>query len=412
MRLSAKQLEVATWWSVGSGRSSKDGVIAEGAVRSGKTVAMLIGFLLWSQRRFRGADFIVAGRTIGSLKRNVVSPMLDMMTAMGWRWGYNRSEGVVEVGGNRYHLFGASNEKSQDVLQGMTAAGCLADEVALFPRSFVDQMAARCSVEGSKLWFNCNPSFPSHFFKTEWIDRADELNLLHLHFTMDDNPSLSESIRTRYERMYTGVFRSRYILGLWTRAEGLVYPDHEKALEDRWTGKPRRWAVSVDYGTQNPFAALLWACDGHAWHLVDEWSWSGREKGVQKTDSAYADEIERMLRGKPEGTPVIVDPSAASFIAELRGRGVKVRKARNDVLDGIRETATCLESGAVRVWRGCERTVSEFGAYSWGEGDAPIKEDDHAMDAMRYLVATLRLAKRVEEGYEPKIERRPAAWQR
>lgn len=400
--LGEKQHRLATWWAEGSPDAACEGVIAEGAIRSGKTWAMVTGFLLWSQARFSGCDFIIAGRTIGSLKRNVVGPMCQIMRSFGWAYSYNRSDNVIEVGSNRYHLFGASTEASQDVLQGMTAAGCYADEVALFPKSFVDQMVGRCSVEGSRLWFNCNPSYPTHFFKVEWVDRADELNLLHLRFSMDDNPTLPPAIRERYERTYTGVFRDRYILGLWTLAEGLVYPGFKSALEPRWEGKAARWAVSCDYGTQNAFAALLWAFDGSAWHVVREYRHSGRDTGHQKTDADYVADMGAFLGALPRDTPFIIDPSAASFIAAMRRAGFAVRKARNAVEDGIRETAAAMELGLVRIADDLPELEKELAGYVWDEkasGDRPVKENDHLCDALRYGVATLRMFK-PEQAYD------------
>lgn len=402
IEFSPKQRTLATWWAKGSGTEGKAGAIAEGAVRSGKTHGLIVGFLLWSQCRFSGQNFIVAGRTAGALKRNVVRPMLALMRAWRWPHSYNRSEGYIEVGTNTYHLFGASSEASQDAIQGLTAAGCLADEAALFPKSFIDQMVARCSVEGAKLWFDCNPSYPTHFFKTEWVDRADELGLLHLQFRMDDNPTLSEATKARYRAMFTGVFYDRYILGLWTLAEGLVYPDHLKAFEPTYEGKPTAYRVSCDYGTQNAFAALLWARGDGAWHCLREYRYSGRDEGHQKTDADYVEDMRAFLGDAPGDTPFIVDPSAASFIAAMRREGFKVRKARNDVMDGIRETAACMQTGAVRLSESCGELRREFAGYVWDEkaqGDRPVKVNDHLMDALRYFVATERVY-RQEKGYE------------
>ena len=394
--LSEKQRELATWWAEGRETSRLEGVIAEGAVRSGKTWGMLTGFLLWSQRRFSRQRFIVAGATVETLKRNVVGPMGEVLRELGWAWSFNRAENRIEVGTNTYHLFGASTERSQDALQGLTAAGCYADEVALFPESFVDQMVARCSVGGSKLWFNCNPSYPSHFFKTRFVDRADELGLLLLHFEMADNPTLSPEIVARYERMYTGVFYDRYILGLWTLAEGLVYPGYDDAVEDEPPAPKAvaRWAVSLDYGTQNAFAALLWGFDGRVWHVVREYRYSGRDEGHQKTDADYVADMAAFVDGLPERPEFIVDPSATSFIAAMRRAGFKVRKARNDVMDGIRETGTCMQQGRVRIAAGCAGLVKELGGYAWdsrADGDRPVKVEDHSCDALRYGVATLRI---------------------
>lgn len=402
--MSGKQHELATWWCAGKPTAGLDGVVAEGAIRSGKTWAMACGFLLWSRESFRGQSFIIAGRSVGALKRNVVAPMTAILRdVLGWDFEYSRSEGVLTTGGNRYYLFGATNEASQDVLQGLTAAGCLADEVALFPESFVAQMVGRCSVEGSKLWFNCNPSYPSHFFKTGYIDRAGELNLHHMRFLMEDNPTLAPEVRERYERMFSGVYYDRYVLGLWTMAEGLVYPDYRAAVEEPWRGEAARWAVSCDYGTQNAFAALLWAYDGAVWHAVREYRYSGRDEGHQKTDADYVADMRAFLAGAPGDAPFIIDPSAASFIAAMRRAGFKVRKADNAVEDGIRETAAAMQQGLVKIGSCCEGTLREFAGYVWDEKagcDRPVKRDDHCMDALRYFVKTMRAAKPPSPGYE------------
>lgn len=401
---SEKQRELATWWAEGRETSRLEGVIAEGAIRSGKTWAMVLGFLLWSQRRFSGQRFIVAGVTVETLKRNVVAPMGEILRQLGWAWSFNRSENRITIGTNTYHLFGANTERSQDALQGLTAAGCYADEIALFPKSFVDQMVARCSVGGSKLWFNCNPSYPTHFFKTEYIDRADELNLLVLHFEMQDNPTLSPEIVSRYERMYRGVFYDRYIRGLWTLAEGLIYPDFKDALESRYTGGAVKYAVSCDYGTQNAFAALLWVFDGKVWHVVDEYRYSGRDTGHQKTDADYVADMADFVGGLSKPPLFIIDPSATSFIAAMRQAGLKTKKGRNDVADGIRETGVCLGNGAVRISDACTGLIGELGGYCWdakADGDKPVKVEDHSCDALRYGVATMRMYKPAKEQVNP-----------
>lgn len=401
---SEKQRLLAEWWSLDRPTSGCEGVIAEGAIRSGKTWAMLTGFLLWSQGRFSGSSFIMAGASIETLKRNVVRPMGNILRLLGWSWKFNRSENRIEIGTNTYYLFGASTEKSQDVLQGLTAAGCYADEVALFPQSFVDQMIGRCSESGSKLWFNCNPSYPTHFFKTEYIDRADELNLLVLHFEMQDNPTLSPEIVRRYERMYRGVFYDRYIRGLWTLAEGLIYPDFKDALESRYTGGAVKYAVSCDYGTQNAFAALLWAYDDDVWHVVDEYRYSGRDTGHQKTDADYVADMGDFVHGLSKPPLFIIDPSATSFITAMRQAGFKTKKGRNDVADGIRETGVCLGNGTVRISDACAGLIGELGGYCWdakADGDRPVKVEDHSCDALRYGVATLRMYKPAKEQVNP-----------
>ena len=227
---SRKQKKLLTWWMPQSPYRDYDIVISDGAIRSGKTVAGIDGFITWSLHKFKDQSFIIAGKSIGALKRNVLRPLFQMLNAKGIPYQYNRSENFIVIGNNTYYCFGANNEASQDVLQGLTAAGAYADEVALFPRSFVEQMIGRCSVEGSKIWMNCNPEGPYHFIKTDYIDKAEEKKILRLHFTLDDNLTLSDEIKERYRRMFSGVFYQRNILGLWVMAEGVVYDmfDREK----------------------------------------------------------------------------------------------------------------------------------------------------------------------------------------
>ena len=211
------------WWREGSPYADYDIVIADGAIRSGKTISMICSFLQFAQETFDGKAFIIAGKSIGTLGRNVVTPMQQILSAWGWPYSYNRGDNAITVGTNVYYMFGANSEASQDTLQGMTAAGALADEVALMPQSFVEQMIGRCSVTGAKIFLNCNPKGPAHWFYTDFIQKADEKHILYLHFVMADNLTLSEKTRTMYARMFTGVFYDRYIRGLWTTAEGIIY---------------------------------------------------------------------------------------------------------------------------------------------------------------------------------------------
>lgn len=250
---SKKQRQLMYWWSEGSTHRDKKIVIADGAVRSGKTIAMICGFFLWSLHSFDGEAFILAGKTIGALKKNVVQPALQILTAWGLPYHYVSSgdEARIEVGGNVYYMYDAHNERSQDRLQGLTAAGALLDEVALMPRSFVDQAMARCSVTGSRLWFNCNPESPAHFVKAELIDHANEKRVYHLHFTMRDNLTLDADTRAWYETAFVGVFYRRFILGEWALTDGLVYPQFADAPQNYTIAElpPIQYAViGVDFG--------------------------------------------------------------------------------------------------------------------------------------------------------------------
>lgn len=252
---STKQLRLLNFWRTGSPYSDCDIVIADGSIRSGKTIACICSFLQWSQESHSGQSFILAGKTMGALKRNVIKPMLQILTAWGWSYTYNRSENFIEIGSNTYFMYGANTEASQDALQGLTAAGAYADEVALFPQSFIDQMIGRCSVDGMKIFLNCNPEGPYHYIKVEFIDKAEEKSVYHLHFTMDDNLTLSPKRKAFYKKAFTGVFFKRFILGLWVAADGLIYQifanEPEKyIINDEWLKKhPIVYGtIGVDFG--------------------------------------------------------------------------------------------------------------------------------------------------------------------
>ena len=397
-KLSKRQLLAATWWNRPAFRG-RDAIICDGAVRSGKTVCMVAGFFLWSMATFDGQKFGICGKTIESLRRNVVLNLNDWLGGVVTiREKRNENKLIVTDGKhtNTYFLFGGRDESSYALVQGITLAGALLDEVALMPRSFVDQVCARCSVAGSKLWFNCNPAGPEHWFYKNWILKAHEMNALRIHFTMADNLSLAQSIRERYERLYSGVFYRRYIQGEWCVAEGLVYQfDRDiHVVEDLPEDFQKRgeWYISCDYGTLNPFSAGLWCVYRGRAIRIAEYYYSGRESSAMKTDEEYYAEIEKLASGR-DIRSIIVDPSAASFIACIRRHGrFSVRKAKNEVLDGIRQTAAMLQAGVIKIGAKCEDAIREFGLYRWeekGEVDRVVKENDHAMDDIRYFCATV-----------------------
>ena len=393
---SRKQKQILTWWLPESGVSDADGIIADGAIRSGKTVCMSLAFVQWSMHSFNGQNFGMCGKTVGSFRRNVLSVLKQILPARGYTIRDRRTDNLVVISRgsteNYYYIFGGKDEGSQDLVQGITLAGILLDEIALMPESFVNQATGRCSVDGSKFWCNCNPAGPEHWFKKQWIDEQKKRNLLYLHFTMEDNLSLSEQIRARYRAMYTGIFYRRYILGQWCLAEGLVYEfDPEKHVTDdlpEWG----EWYISCDYGTLNPFSAGLWCVRDGVAVRVSEFYHSGREKQHQLTDEEYYREIEK-LAGDRDIRHVVVDPSAASFITCIRSHGrFSVRKAKNDVMYGIRLTAMMLQAGIIKIGADCKDAIREFGLYHWddkGEVDKPVKENDHAMDDIRYFCATV-----------------------
>jgi PBSX family phage terminase large subunit len=391
---SRKQLQALSWWCPGSPFSERDAVICDGAVRSGKTLCLGISFAAWALSRFQGRSFALCGKTIRSLRRNLVTTLLPALAEAGFSCRFSAAENRIDIafGGaeNRFYLFGGRDEGSSALIQGITLCGVLFDEVALMPRSFVEQALARCSVEGSKFWFNCNPENPQHWFYREWILNAEQKNALYLHFTMEDNPSLSPRILARYRGLYSGAFYERFVLGKWVAAQGLVYPFMTDAM---FCAVPRgceRYAVSCDYGTVNPSSFGLWGKKDGVWYRVDEYYYDSRRAGAQRTDEEHYAGLEALCGDRPVEW-IAADPSAASFIETIRRHGrYRVLPAENDVLDGIRRVGVALKQGDVRVCRNCADAVREFGLYRWNDDrsrDAPLKENDHAMDDIRYFVS-------------------------
>lgn len=386
-------------------RPQYQALICDGAVRSGKTSVMSLSFFLWAMSEFSGNAFAFCGKSVGAVERNLVTPLMGVQyLRQHFDLRYNRAAHVL-IGRrgakeNRFYLFGGRDESSYMLIQGVTLAGVLLDEVALMPRSFVEQALARCSVPGAKLWFNCNPDGPEHWFRKEWLLKAEEHKALHLHFTMDDNPALDEETRQRYRTMYSGVFYERYILGRWVMSEGLIYDmmDPTANTYDDSSAPPSLHfagirTIACDYGTTNPCVFLdVYDYDGTV-YIDREYRWDSREEHRQKTDEEYADAMAAFM-GQAQ-CAIIADPSAASFIAALRRRGMYVIPADNEVLDGIRRTSVLIGRRKLMIHKGCAGLLDEMGTYLWDEkacvhGDErPLKERDHGPDALRYFVNSL-----------------------
>lgn len=390
--------------------SKYDALICDGAVRSGKTSIMMWAFVDWAMREFSGQRFGICGKTVDSASKNIIVPFIAMTLAkerytIRWR----RSEKILEVRRgavtNWFEVFGGKDESSAALIQGRTLAGVLLDEVSLMPESFVNQALARCSVAGARLWFSCNPDNPNHWFYKEWIQRREAHNALYLHFSMDDNPSLSEETKARYHSMYSGVFYERYVLGQWVLAEGLIYPMFGPNCITEETPESGVYYISIDYGTLNPFSAGLWCVTDKEAVRIREYYYSGRDTQQSKTDEEYYMDLERLAGELPIET-VVIDPSAASFIETIRRHGrFSARKAKNDVVNGIVTTSRYLKNGKIKVHSSCKDAIREFGLYRWddkAQEDKPIKENDHAMDETRYMAETiLRHKFAVDDGERP-----------
>ena len=394
---SPKQRQVLSWWCKGSRWAEKEAVICDGAVRSGKTLCCGLSFFCWAMRCFHQKSFALCGKTVGALRRNLVRDLLPLLRDLGFqcREKVSRNELRVWFGGheNTFFLFGGKDEGSAALIQGMTLAGVLLDEVTLMPRSFVEQSCARCSVPGSRLWFNCNPESSEHWFYREWIARREARNALYLHFTMKDNPGLTPDILARYERLYSGTFYRRFVLGEWAAAEGAVYDFFgPEQIREPPTGEMEEWCVSCDYGTVNPASFGLWGRKEGVWYRVKEYYYDSRKEGRQKTDSEYAADLARLAGGRNISC-VVADPSAASFLETLRREGWRVVKGENEVLWGIRVTAELLRAGRLVIGPSCRDSIREFSLYRWDSrapGDRVRKEFDHAMDDIRYFAALVK----------------------
>ena len=394
---SEKQLAVLTWWCRESPYCERDAIICDGAVRSGKTLCMSLSFLFWAFASFDRQRFALCGKTVTSLKRNVITPLLQLAGELGFSCREKASQNLVEISfegrTNTLYLFGGKDESSAALIQGITLAGVMLDEVALMPRSFVEQALARCSVSGSKLWFNCNPEHPFHWFYLEWIKKARQKNALYLHFTMEDNPSLTEKIKRRYRSLYSGAFYERFIEGKWVAASGLVYPmfDERRHVVDKLPCPPERFVVSCDYGTVNPASFGLWGKCGTVWCRMEEYYYDSRRENILRTDEEHYEALCALVGARDIET-VVVDPSAASFIECIRRHGrFSVRPAKNDVLSGIRRVGDALKQGGILFHESCKDSIREFSLYCWDRSaadDRPLKANDHAMDDIRYFVST------------------------
>ena len=403
-KLSKKQRMLLKWCHMPSTRDKYDAIICDGAVRSGKTVVMITSYILWAMKNFNESNFAICGKTVQSAERNIITPLQSIVDITYYfRLSYIRSQHMLMVEckdkRNYFYIFGGRDESSAALIQGLTLSGILLDEVALMPQSFVEQAVARTlSVPKAKLWFNCNPENPNHYFYKEWILKANEKKALHLHFLMNDNPILTSEAIAKAESLYSGVFYDRFIKGLWVMAEGLIYPEQAQGegIVPTIDRDYIAYYVSVDYGTLNPFSAGLWGkCDG-VWYRIKEYYYNGREKGKSLTDEEYYKQLDEFI-GDRRINSVIIDPSAASFIETIRRHGkFSVTKAKNDVVDGIRRTAEAFKSGDIKINDCCLSSIKEFSLYRWDEksnDDKPIKENDHAMDEIRYFVNTMKTNK-------------------
>lgn len=394
--------------------------LLEGSVSSGKTWISLVLWAFWVKTMPQDKLYMMCGKSLTTLKRNCLLLLQELVGERNFTFSVPNKEGYLF--GRHILLEGAHDSRSESKIRGLTLQGAYCDELTQFPQDFFIMLLSRLRLPGAKLIATTNPDAPGHWLKKDYIDRADELDFLDVKFIIDDNTTLPEDYVTAIKKEYSGVFYERFIAGNWVLAEGIIYPMYEKAIAPPPQDiKPSDYCISIDYGTMNAFAALLWAKYGSIWHAVNEYYYSGRDKGITKTDEEYADAVDALVapimekrekivnEGKAEyfqKIRTIVDPSAASFITTLRKRKrgmyssqswYNVIPADNDVVDGIRDTATAMELGLIKISPNLNHLIDELRGYVWDSAsgeDRPLKINDHACDALRYHVFTNKIVVR------------------
>ena len=367
--------------------------LLEGSVRSGKTWISLVAWAFLVASMPKDKNYLMVAKTLTSLRRNCLDLLQDLVGTNNFTYSLSKKEAILF--GRLVYLEGVNDARAESKIRGMTLQGAYCDELTLFTEDFFSMLLSRLSSKNAKLIATTNPDSPYHWLMEKYIMREDELDMLVLKFLIDDNPYLDPEYVANLKKEYTGVFYDRFILGLWTVAEGLIFPE---AAEGKYNvpfdanRKYTSYIVSIDYGTLNPCSMGLWGLSDGVWYRIKEYYHSGRDTRKQLTDEEYYKKLTELIDGLPV-REIIIDPSAASFIATIRKHGrYHVRKADNAVLDGIRNTAKALQNGSVRICDNCKNTIAEFSAYRWDEKsqeDKPIKENDHAMDDIRYFVNTV-----------------------
>lgn len=390
---------------------------AVGAVRSGKShmaVQYIIPQGLRDRHGKKGINLIL-GASKENIERNVLEPMRQI-------WGVNmiseiNSRNWASIFGEKVYCIGAEKMNQVSKIRGSEIKFCYVDEIVDINKEVFEMLKSRLSLPYSICHAAANPSYPTHFVK-EFIDSAENgVDIYSQEYTIYDNPFLPKEYVRSLEAEYAGtVYFQRYILGKWARAEGLIFPMFLEAIAEVPNGDAEDLAMSVDYGTQNPFAAIVWKKKGGIWYAEREYYHSGRKTGKQKTDDEYASDLEDFMADEiedyrtrleasrrepnvptPSKIQLIIDPSAASFIALMKKKDwCKVVKANNDVEDGIRETASAMKRGLIKISTSMPEWRREVEGYVWDdkvEEDKPVKENDHLMDATRYFVKTKKICK-------------------
>lgn len=406
-RLSPKQKIIFKWCY----KDDYKAIICDGAVRSGKTICMITSFILWAMRKFDGATFGICGKTVRSAERNIIMPLQTIVDITHYfKVTYTRSVNLLTVEGcgnkNYFYVFGGKDESSYMLIQGITLSGVFFDEVALMPRSFVDQAITRTlSVENAKLWFNCNPDNQFHWFYTDWIKKSDEKNALHLHFLMSDNPALSPAQLESAEKQFTGVFHDRYIKGLWVSAEGVIYKqfadEPESFIIDTAPDDIMYCNIGFDFGGNGSAHAGI--CTGFTKGLknvvvVEEYY----RKEVITPTQLYSDIIDFILRcqNKYNVYDVYFDSAETTLIKGVKAEiakskiPVNVHNARkSEILGRIRFTNQIMAQNRFSVMRNCTHFTEALQSAVWDSK----KLEDVRLDDGNYNIDSL-------DGFEYSVE--------
>ena len=411
-----KQLELMCLWQ---NDKLKRINLLEGSVSSGKTWISLVMWAFWVKTSSQDGLYMMCAKSLTTLKRNCLLLLQELVGEKNFQFSVSAKEG--QLFGRKILLEGANDMRSEGKIRGLTLQGAYCDELTQLPEDFFTMLLSRLRRPNAKLIATTNPDSPSHWLKTNYIDRQDDLDYLGVKFLLDDNTTLPPDYVENVKKEYTGVFYERFILGNWVAAEGLIYPMYEKALQEPPIAAEgercipqaihkvlyraaEQYVLSIDYGTLNAFACLLWGKYGNVWYAIDGYYYSGRDQQRLLTDDEYADRMDEQF-GNIYATEwnrikTIIDPSAASFIAALRRRKLyHVVPADNAVIDGIRETASAMQQGFIKINPSIKEWKQEVEGYVWDNDsaeDRPIKLNDHYMDCTRYFVHTMRIVKKGE----------------
>ena len=385
--------------------------ILHGSVRSGKTWISLVLWAFWMLTMPEDAAYLMVAKTLTSLRRNCLDLLETLVGKSNFSYSLAAKQAVLF--GRTVYLEGVNDARAERKIRGMTLQGAYCDELTLFTQDFFTMLLSRLSMPEAKLFGTTNPDSPNHWLKSEYLDRSQELDLMEMRFTINDNEFLDPEYVRQLKREYTGVFYERFILGNWVIAEGLVYSmfsekEHVVHVLPECCAHPEKgqgeYYISVDYGTKNPFSAGLWCVSGGGATRIAEYYYDGRKSKKPRTDEEHYAALEKLIRHEVwnsgrrtvESYPiqcVVIDPSAASMIECIRRHGsFSVRAAKNDVIPGIGITGSLLAAGKLKIHADCKDCIREFGIYSWDEkakGDQVIKENDHAMDDTRYFCYTI-----------------------